>query len=150
MSILDTLKGIAGNTPAGLITSAVSTVLDRILPEDPAAKQAAAIEIMKLQAEGTFDQKAALQLQTAQLDVDKAEAQSADRWRGGWRPFIGWTCGCALFSQYVLRPWVEFACVAFGHPLPKIPGIDDQLWQLMGVLLGMGTLRTAEKIKGAA
>jgi hypothetical protein len=66
----------------------------------------------------------------------------------GWRPFIGWVCGGALFSQYILRPWVQWLCVLVGHPIPQLPGIDDQLWQLVGAMLGMGGLRTFEKIKG--
>jgi hypothetical protein len=36
------------------------------------------------------------------------------------------------------------------HPLPALPGIDDQLWELMLGMLGLSGLRSMEKIKGAA
>jgi hypothetical protein len=36
------------------------------------------------------------------------------------------------------------------HPLPTLPGIDDNLWQLMLGMLGLGGLRSLEKIKGVA
>jgi hypothetical protein len=56
----------------------------------------------------------------------------------------------ALFSQYILRPWIQSIFVFTGHPIPDLPGIDDQLWQLLGGMLGLGGLRTFEKIKGKA
>ena len=93
---------------------------------------------------------AAVGVVQGQLAINAAEATSPSLFAAGWRPFIGWTCGGALFSQYILRPWVQWVCAVSGHPVPPIPGIDDQLWQLMGTMLGMGGLRTFEKIKGKA
>lgn len=93
---------------------------------------------------------AAVGVVQGQLAINAAEAASPSMFVAGWRPFIGWTCGGALFSQYILRPWVQWACAVAGHPVPPLPGIDDQLWQLMGTMLGMGGLRTFEKIKGKA
>ena len=85
-----------------------------------------------------------------QLKINEVEAASPSVWTSGWRPAIGWVCACALFSQYILRPWVQWVFVIAGHPIPELPGIDDQLWQLMGGMLGLGGLRTFEKIRGRA
>lgn len=117
---------------------------------DPEAKARAQSQAFDALTSGTFAEKAAQALQLAQLDVNKTEAAAPSLFVAGWRPFIGWTCGGALFSQYIVRPWVQWVALACGHPLPTLPGIDDQLWQLMGGMLGMGGLRTFEKIKGKA
>lgn len=93
---------------------------------------------------------AAVSLVQGQLDINKVEAASPNPFTSGWRPAIGWVCAGALVSQYILRPWVQWVCLIVGHPLPPLPGIDDQLWQLMGGMLGMGGLRTFEKVRGVA
>lgn len=45
---------------------------------------------------------------------------------------------------------MQWGGIVTGHPLPELPGIDDNLWQLMLGLLGLGGLRSYEKIKGVA
>ncbi len=85
-----------------------------------------------------------------QLDVNRAEASSPSAFTSGWRPAIGWVCALALFAQYVGRPMLAWGGIVLGHPLPPLPGIDDNLWQLMLGMLGLGGLRTFEKVKGAA
>ena len=86
----------------------------------------------------------------AQLEVDKAEAANPSLFVAGWRPFIGWCCGLALAYQFIAAPiaiWIGFVV---GHPIPKPPTLDDNLWQLMFGMLGMGALRSFEKLKGVA
>jgi hypothetical protein len=87
----------------------------------------------------------------AQLEVNKAEAASGSLFVAGWRPFIGWVCGAALAYQYIVRPLATALFDALGivHA-PVLIGLDDNLWQLMLAMLGMGGLRTFEKIRGAA
>jgi hypothetical protein len=85
-----------------------------------------------------------------QLDINRAEASSPSAFTSGWRPAIGWVCGLALLFQYILRPVLMWYGVITGHQWPPLPGIDDNLWQLMLGLLGLGGLRTFEKTKGVA
>ena len=85
-----------------------------------------------------------------QLDINRAEASSPSAFTSGWRPAIGWVCGLALLFQYILRPLLMWYGVITGHQWPPLPGIDDNLWQLMLGLLGLGGLRTFEKTKGIA
>lgn len=136
---------------AGLVPVLIDTaraVLDRVLP-DPAERARAELELLKAQAEGTFEQKAAQALALGQIDTNKAEA-SADVFRGGWRPFVGWVCGLAFAQQYVVWPTAAWIAAAVGHPLPPMPTLDGVLWELLFGLLGLGTLRSVEKIKGRA
>lgn len=91
------------------------------------------------------------QADQAQIEVNKAEAQSSSVFVAGWRPFIGWVCGAALAYQYIGRPLLTMAFDAFHiAQAPVLIGLDDNLWQLLLGMLGMGGLRTFEKIKGAA
>jgi hypothetical protein len=93
---------------------------------------------------------AAVQLVQGQMDINKAEAASGSVFIGGWRPAIGWVCAAALACQYIARPLLVWAGIVTGHNWPVLPGLDDNLWQLMLGMLGMGGLRTVEKVKGVA
>jgi hypothetical protein len=85
-----------------------------------------------------------------QLDVNRAEAASPSAFTSGWRPAIGWVCASALACQYIARPLLQWYGTMAGHQWPTLPGIDDNLWQLMLGMLGLGGLRTFEKTKGVA
>ncbi len=83
-----------------------------------------------------------------QMEVNKSEATHNSIFVAGWRPFIGWVCGGALAFQYILRPfWVWIAAVWYPDaPIP--PTLDGMLWELVFGMLGIGGLRSIEKIKG--
>lgn len=91
----------------------------------------------------------------AQIDLNKTEAATGSLFIGGWRPAIGWTCAIALFCYYV--PYVLAATVLWvvqviqTGQLVQRPdlGIADLLG-LVFAMLGMSTLRSAEKMKGVA
>ena len=86
----------------------------------------------------------------AQTDVNAVEAANANVFVSGWRPFIGWTCGLALAYQYVLAPIVMWLALTWGIHLATPPKLDETLWQLVFAMLGLGGLRTFEKVKGVA
>ena len=113
-----------------------TTVINKIWPDKSAAEAA--------------QLAAAVALVQGQMDVNKAEAASPNAFTSGWRPAIGWVCGLALLFQYILRPMLMWFGVIAGHQWPPLPGIDENLWQLMLGLLGLGGLRTFEKTKGVA
>ena len=118
-------------------------LIDRLWP-DPAQGAAAKLELIKLQQSGDLAQM------TGQLEINKIEAANANRFVSGWRPAIGWVCALALLYQYLVRPLAVAIFAAVGHPLPTMPGLDENLWQLMMAMLGMGGLRTFEKVQGVA
>jgi hypothetical protein len=118
-------------------------LIDRMWP-DPAQAATAKLELIKLQQSGDLAQM------TGQLEINKVEAANANIFVSGWRPAIGWVCALALLYQYLVRPLAVAVFAAIGHPLPVMPGLDENLWQLMMAMLGMGGLRTFEKVQGVA
>ena len=121
-------------------------LIDRIIP-DPAAKAAANLELLKLAQTGELAQLSAdTDLAKGQIGVNAVEAGSASAFVAGWRPFIGWTCGAGLAFQFVLAPLGTWAAALMGHPIP-VPSLDTQtLMTLLLGMLGLGGMRTVEKI----
>ena len=114
-------------------------VLDKFVP-DPEAKARAENELRSsLQA---WDK--------SQTDVNAIEAANENIFASGWRPFIGWVCGGALAYQYVAAPLLMWIATSAHIPLAPPPKLDGTLWELMFGMLGMGSLRTFEKLKGIA
>ena len=128
---------------AAFITPVLS-LIDRLIP-DKAANDAAKAQLVAMQASGDLQQI------MGQIDIDKLEAGAATGAKNsfvqffiaGWRPAIGWLCGLGLLWQYFLAPILEFT---FHSPTPKIDSAS--LSDLLMALLGMGALRTVDKIKG--
>lgn len=120
-----------------------NTLIQRIFP-DPAQASAAKLELMKLQQNGE------LQLITGQLEINKEEAKNSSLFVSGWRPSIGWICSASLAYQYILRPILTWTTLLLGYDLPPMPGIDANLWELILGMLGIGGLRTVEKLRGVA
>lgn len=85
-----------------------------------------------------------------QRDINKVEANSGSMFVAGWRPFIGWVCGAAIAWQFLLKPFVMFTVLCFHVQIPDLPGFDEHLWELMTAMLGIGSMRTVEKIQGVA
>jgi hypothetical protein len=99
----------------------------------------------------TMAERHAQEIALAQIEVNKAEAASTSLFKGGWRPFIGWTCGTAFAYHFVLQPVLVFALVAFGQPVPDLPKFEmDALMTVLFGMLGLGGLRTFEKFKGVS
>jgi len=126
----------------GPVADLLNGILRRVLPEKMSEAERAALEIELAKV----DWQATL----GQLDVNRAEAQSESIFVAGWRPFIGWVCGSALAWSFVACPLLTWCLAAAGAEVPPLPALDSAA--LMPVLLGMlglGGLRTVEKVQGA-
>jgi len=125
------------------IASLVSTVVDKIFPDADIEAQSKA-DALKSQL------TAELQTVVGQLEINKTEAASASVFVSGWRPAIGWICAGGFGYNFMVRPILNGLAVAFGFPPPFI-GIEfEALGNLLFGILGLGAMRTAEKMKGVA
>jgi len=127
-----------------------SQLLDKILP-DKGAADAAKLEMIKLAQQGDLAQiNADVAIATAQSEINKVEAGSTRLFVAGWRPFVGWICALAVGFKFIGGPALFMIAQALGHPV-DLPQIEtSELWPLLLGMLGLGGLRTVEKIKGAA
>ena len=124
-------------------------LIDRLFP-DPAAKAAAQLELLKMQQAGDLAQLAA-DTDLAKLQIQTNIAEAAGNWfTAGWRPCIGWVCGAGLAYAALIEPFARFiAKVGFGY-VGDFPIIDTNLtMQILMGMLGLGAMRSVEKVKGA-
>ena len=90
------------------------------------------------------------EINKAQIEVNKVEAGSSSLFVSGWRPFVGWTCGVALCYHFVLQPFLMFVLSSTGNPM-ELPIFDmTTLTTVLMGMLGLGGLRTYEKVKKSA
>ena len=121
-----------------------SKVLARVIP-DPAQRATAQLELAKLHQAGELAALAAeADIVKGQLAINAKEAENPNLFVSGWRPGAGWVCVLALAYEFLIRPML----IAFGKMAPTLDMGD--LLTMLGGLLGLGTLRTAEKMKGVA
>ena len=134
--LLDGLFGLAGK------------VFDKIFPNPQQAAEAK-LKLFEMQQSGELKiLEAETTLALGQISINKAEAESTDFFRGGWRPFIGWVCGLGLFYQFLLRPILTFVLMVFETKVQTMPALElDTLMTLLFGILGLGAMRTTEKLK---
>lgn len=124
------------------IVDIVGKVIDRVVPDKAAAERA------KLEFAATA-QTQEFQLMLEQIKVNLEEAKSTNWFVAGWRPAVGWVGAIGFGYATVLEPFSRFmAKVAFGYE-GDFPVLDlALLLTTLGGLLGLGTLRTVEKVRG--
>lgn len=116
-------------------------LLDKVIPDKDAREKAQA-ELIKAAQDQDF------QLALAQIKVNEEEAKSDNIYKSGWRPSIGWTCSVAFGLHFVLFPIINFVLVALEYKEVVISFDMTTLMTVLGGLLGIGGLRTYEKVKG--
>ena len=129
---------------SGVFSGIVKPILDKWVP-DANERIAAEQAIMA----------AGMSLVAAQTEINKVEAASTSRFVSGWRPAIGWICAISLAYSligYSLLNWA-FAMASLHTstvfvPLPQ-PDTSIVMELLLG-MLGLGGLRTFEKLKGVS
>ena len=123
-------------TGLGAISDLASTVINKIWPDkSEAEKQQLAAAVMVVQG---------------QLDINKVEAANPSVFVSGWRPFIGWVCGSACAWNWIGLPIAKMGLTLLGHPLDLAPANLTEMMPILFGMLGLGTLRTVEKINGVA
>ncbi len=126
-------------------------VIERLWP-DPAQRDAAKLELFKLQQSGELAQMAAeTDLAKGQIKVNEESAKSASVFVSGARPFILWACGFAMLYAAMFEPIMRFIAVVCFAYAGTFPALDTTLTtQVLLGLLGLSGMRTLDKIKGVA
>lgn len=135
----------------------LGSIFDKVLP-DPQAAADAKLKVMEIAQRGELAVlEAESRLAQGQLDINKADAQSSDAFQRRWRPAAGWVCVLGLGYTFLFQPlfpWlIKVVALALGSTaaIPDLPEIEiDYLLSLLGALLGLGGLRSFERVKGRA
>lgn len=91
------------------------------------------------------------QTMMAQIAVNAKEAENANVFVSGWRPFIGWVCGFTLLYNYIVLPFSQYLAAYFVTNVPALPALETgELMTLLFGMLGFGGYRTFEKFKGVS
>lgn len=118
-------------------------LIDKLFP-DPQKKAEATMKLMELQQSGD------LAVIVGQIELNKAEASSKSLFVSGWRPAVGWTCTVGLATQFFIGPMVTFIAGFFGRSV-VFPSLDmGTLMTLLVGMLGLGGMRTVEKLNSVA
>ena len=127
---------MADITGLGAVSDLANTVINKIWPDKSAAEQqqlAAAVLIVQ-----------------GQLEINKVEAASPSVWTSGWRPFIGWVCGTACAWNWIGISVISSMCEIMRNPVVLQKADVSEMMPVLLGLLGLGALRTYEKVKGAS
>ena len=88
-----------------------------------------------------LDPNQILELQTK---INEVEAQHRSMFVAGWRPSVGWVCSLAFAYHFIGFPIIRTI-----YPDVDFPELDTEpLFTVLMGMLGLGGLRTFEKIKG--
>jgi len=129
--------------PISALLNIGNTLINKLFP-DPAQAAQAQLALLKMQQDGEL---AAI---SGQMESNKIEAGSSSVVVAGWRPFAGWVCGIGLAYVSIIEPVARLVATIVGYT-GDFPAIDTTLtMQVLLGMLGMGGLRTLDKIKGVA
>ena len=125
-------------------------LIDRLWP-DPAQKDAAKLELLKMTQTGELAQLTAdTDIAKAQSAVNAAEASNPNLFVSGRRQAVGWVCAAGLLSQFIVRPFAMFLAQVLGR-IVDYPSLDmGTLLTLLAGMLGLGGMRMYEKLNGVA
>lgn len=123
-------------TGLGAISDLAGTVINKIWPDKSEAEKQQLV--------------AAVTLVQGQLAINNEEAKNPSIFVSGWRPFIGWVCGSACAWNWIGLPIAKAGLLLAGITLSISPAdLSEMLPVLMG-MLGLGALRTYEKVREVA
>ena len=123
-------------TGLGAISNIAGTVINKIWPDkSEAEKQQLAAAVLVVQG---------------QLDINKVEASNSSMFVSGWRPAIGWVCGVACAWNWIGIKVVLFVAACLGHEFSFQPADTSEMLPVLMGMLGLGGLRTVEKVQGVA
>lgn len=97
-------------------------------------------------AQATFVlEKLRAQPQIINLEINKALASHSSRFVAGARPTVIYCCALGFLYSATIAPIIS---QLFGYPMPAINMMANM--EMLGAVLGLGSMRTYEKKNGVA
>lgn len=130
---------ILGDIIDNVIDGVTDIVSEAVVDKDK--KMAIQLELEKLKdaADARLSEE-----RIAQIATNTEEAKHGSIFVAGWRPFVGWVSGFGLAAQAIVLPIVEMIT-------GRAYTLDTTLLIFtLGGMLGIGGMRTYEKVKGVS
>ena len=129
----------------------IGGLIDKLIP-DPAKAAEAKLKAMEMAQAGELAYlDADVKLAMGQMEINKEEAKDPSLFKSGWRPAVGWLCLAGFAYAAVVRPLAPWIATVAGLHVPPLPAMDTaELMTILMGMLGLGGMRTAERIKGKA
>ena len=129
--------GVGGD----VVTAAesVANIVDRFIQTDEEKELATQLK-MRMMMEPSI----------AQIELNKVEAGHRNLFVAGWRPAIGWIGAAGLAWHFIIFDilvWLQVNFFPSGTSVPELTGTEE-LITIVLAMLGMGALRTVEKLQG--
>jgi len=115
------------------LISPISTIIDKFVP-DADVRQKLAFDI------ATLADNHAQELALAQIKLNTEDAKG-NWFQSSWRPLAGYVCVTGLAVNFLISP----IAAGFGVMIPQAD--LSVMMPVLGGLLGIGSLRTFEKLK---
>lgn len=133
------------------IAKGVEALIGRVWP-DPAKQAEELRKLREMEQKGQLEEMQIMfNYLNAQLAINAKEAEHPSVFVAGWRPAIGWVCGIALTYTAILEPFMRFIAMVLAGYSGEFPIIDGSIIDnLLIPLLGLGGLRTYERVKGVS
>jgi len=133
----------------GDVVKSIGDTLDNLFTSDEERMEAER-EITK--AKRSFDykeNKLITEQNIAQMEVNKADANSGRFFQSGWRPAIGWVGAIALGYQFIFHPLLLWVLTLTSPETVPPPLIDaNALYPIITGMLGIAGMRSFDKLKG--
>lgn len=116
---------------------------------DPNLALSKSTELTELRLKIAGDAAVAVAAQVeGQLDVNKSEAGNTDRFTSRWRPMVGYICGFALASNFIVAPFFTWISGMMGYKI-IYPTLDvSTMMPILLGMLGLGSLHAYENVQG--
>lgn len=123
-------------TGVGAVADLASSVINKIWPDkSEQERQQLALVVSMVQG---------------QIAANAAQAANPNWFVSGARPFIMWVCGAGCAWNWIGLPIGKFVLALFGVTISLSPADLSEMMPLLLGMLGLGGLRTVEKIQGVA
>lgn len=123
----------------GDVIDAVKDIVSEVVVDKDKAKE---INVRLREIEDQAQARLDAQLQ-GQIETNKIEAGHGSIFVAGWRPAIGWVGAIALGYSFIIAPFLGIWL--------KVPDLQyDYLLQIVLAMLGVGAMRSFEKVKGVS
>ena len=137
LTVLSAISTIKSLLPSSSTTSSLLKTVEKFI-DGKASKEELESE------EARHALSAEVQLALAQIKLNTTESHHPSVFVAGWRPFVGWVGAIGFAMIAIIFPLLQFF-----FPEAGTPDLDSNLvLTILGGMLGIGGLRTFEKLKG--